>query len=161
MAEPTYYASVVASSVSANKRHLSIWNGHASLVVRVYDIKAAGAPTGASAGQVVPLTVFRISSAPTGGSAATITKADALNANVPGTITATTGDTGGAAEVGAVGCGVVSGEETASGPGDALFTAPVDGSQPLVLRPGEGLVVKQGALASAGAITVVARLGAA
>jgi hypothetical protein len=161
MAEPTYYASVVASVVGANKRHLTIWNGHASIVVRVYNIRASGAPTATATGLVVPLTVFRISSAPTGGSNAVVVKADSDNANVPASITVTTGDTGGAAEVGAIGCGTVSGEETSAAQGDTIFDSPIDGSQPLVLRPGEGVLVKQGALASAGAISIVAKVGAA
>jgi len=161
MAEPTYYASVTASTAGANKRHLTLWNGHASVVVRVYRIIAAGAPTAAVTGLVIPLTVSRISSAPTGGSAGTLVKSDSDNPNVPASITVTTGDTGGAVEVGPVGCGVVSGEETSAAGGGVLFDAPIDGSQPLVLRPGEGLVVRQGALASAGAVTIVAKVGAA
>lgn len=161
MAEPTYYAGVLNSAAAANKRHLCIWNGHASVVVRVYNIIASGAPTGTVTGQVIPLYVSRISSQPTGGSAATITKADTDNPNVPASIAVTTGDTGGAAEVGPIGCGTVSGEETSSASGDVLFDAPIDGSQPFVLRPGEGLVVKQNALASAGAINIVAKVGAA
>ncbi len=161
MAEPTYYASVVASVTGANKRHLTLWNGHASIVVRVYDIHAATASTAAVTGLVIPLTVFRISAAPTGGSAAVLTKADTQNPNVPATITITTNDTGGATEVGPIGCGVVSGEETAAMVSDILFSSPLDGSQPLVLRPGEGFVVRQGALASAGALTIVAKVGAA
>lgn len=161
MADPTYFASVVASVAGANKRHLTIWNGHASVVVRVYDIRVATASTAAVAGLVIPLTVQRISAAPTGGSAATLVKADSQNPNVPASITVTTGDTGGATEVGPVGCGVVSGEETAAMVSDNVFSSPLDGSQPLVLRQNEGLVIRQGALASAGAITIVSKVGAA
>lgn len=160
MADPTYFASIVASVAGANKRHLTIWNGHASVVVRVYDIHAATASTAAVTGLVIPLTVFRISAAPTGGTAAVLTKCDTNNPNVPASITVTTNDTGGATEVGAVGCGVVSGEETAAMVSDSLFTSPLDGSQPLVLRPNEGITVRQGALASAGALTIVAKVGA-
>ena len=57
--------------------------------------------------------------------------------------------------------GAVSGEETSAGAGDKIFDSPIDGSQPLTLRPGEGIVIKQGALASAGAISIVARIGVA
>ena len=96
MAQPTYYASVTASTAGANKRHLTIWNGHASVIVRVYSIKAAGAPVSTVNGQVIPLYVARITSAPTGGSVATVVKADTNNPNVPGTIAVTTGDTCGA-----------------------------------------------------------------
>jgi hypothetical protein len=160
MAEPTYYASVIASVAGANKRHLTIWNGHASVVVRVYGIRAATASTNAVTGLVIPLTVSRITAAPTGGSNATITKSDSQNPNVPASITITTNDTGGATEAGAVGCGVVSGEETAAAVSDVLFDAPIDGSQPLVLRQNEGIVIRQGALASAGAVSIVAKVGA-
>lgn len=159
--DATYYVSVRESAAGANKRHLTIWNGHASLVLRVYQVRAAGAPTAAVTGLVVPLYVARITSAPTGGSAATIEKADSANANVPGTITAITGATGGATEGGTVGVGTVSGEETSSAMGDDLFTSPIDGSQPLLLRPSEGIVIRQGTLASAGNISIVARVGVA
>ena len=161
MASPTYYASVVASVAGANKRHLTIWNGHASVIIRVYSVRVASATTGTVAGQIIPLYVARISTAPTGGSAGVIVKADSNNANVPASITCTIADTGGANELGPIGCGVVSGEETSSANGDMLFESIIDGSQPLVLRQDEGIVIKQGALASAGAITIVIKLGAA
>lgn len=161
MAEPTYYIGILASVAGANKRHLAFWNGHASLVARVYDIKASGAPTATVTGQVIPLYVARISTAPTGGTPVPFTKADSQNPNVPASIEAVAAPTGGAAEDGLLGCGVVSGEETSSACSDTLLWSPLDGSQPLVLRPGEGFVVRQGALASAGAISVVAKVGAA
>ena len=155
--DPTYYLSVNASAAGANKRHLTIWNGSTQMV-RVYAIHAAGAPTAAVAGLVIPLYAARISTAPTGGSAATSVKAATANPNLPGALTVTTGDTGGATEVGPVGAAVASGEETASANGEDLLRD-IKGTQPLSLAQNEGVVVRQGALASAGNVTIVAVVG--
>jgi hypothetical protein len=161
MAEPTYYVGVRESVAGANKRHIVLWNGHATVVVRVYNIRAAGAPTGTVTGTVVPLYVARLTSAPTNGTDVAFTPADSTNPNVPVTILCRANTTTGANEGGVISVGAVSGEETASLGGDDLFTSPIDGSQPLYLRPGEGIVVRQGTLASAGAISVSMRVGAA
>jgi hypothetical protein len=160
MADPTCYFSVRESAAAASKRHLVVWNGSA-VTLKVYHIRASGHPAAAVTGLVIPLTVYRIDSAPVGGSAGVIVKADTDDASPPGTITCTTGATSGANEVGPVAFGVVTGEEAVASMSDDLFTAPIDGSAPLLLRPNQGILVKQNALASAGAVSIIARIGVA
>lgn len=159
MADNTYFVGVKESAVAANKRHLTIWNGTAAQDLRVLWVQASGSPTGAVTGLVVPLYVCRITTQPTGGTTLTPAKAVASNPSVPGTIQCLTGATGGAAEEASpFGVGTVSGEETASLCESVLYQMMLNGSQPVTLAPGTGLVVKQGTLASAGAISIVVQV---
>lgn len=161
MALDTYFVSANASGAAANKRHLCLFNASGSgKIIKLFRISAAGSPTLAVTGQTIALYATRITSAPTGGSNATIVRADTTNPALPAQITAMLQATGGAAEEASYfGCGVVSGEETASANESVIYQAAVNGAQPLTLREGEGIVVKQGSLASAGAATVVVAFG--
>jgi hypothetical protein len=153
LAEPSYYTGVLASTAAASKRHLALFNAAGSgRIVKVYSIVAAPAPTAAVTGLVVVLHALRITTVPTGGSGLTFGKSDTVeDSTLPAQITAMTGATGGAAESGPpFGVATVSGEETQSGASADLYR--VDGLKPIVLREGEGMLIKQGALASAGAI---------
>jgi len=158
MAEPTYYTSVINSAVAANKRHLVLFNGVGSgVLMKVYRIRATGAPQVAVAGLVVALGCFRVTSAPTGGTPGTFNKADTLDPDVPALVTATLTATGGAAqEPNVFGGGTVSSEETQAGGSISLYEAPIDGTKPEICREGEGIVVVQGGLASAGAVHIIA-----
>lgn len=156
MADNTYFVSALASAAGANKRHLTIWNGTAAQNLRILLVQAAGAPAAAVTGLVIPLYCARITTIPTGGSLVTPSKAVNANPNVPGTIECRTGATGGATEeASAFGVGAVSGEETAAAVESVLYQMVLNGAQPVTLEPGSGMVVKQGALASAGNINVV------
>jgi hypothetical protein len=157
VAELTYYAGAIASVAGANKRHLCLFNASGSgKKVKVYRVAAAGAPTAAVTGLVIPLYTARITAAPTGGSAGSIAKADTTDANVPAQITTTLAATGGATEEAVpFGVGVVSGEETSAANEAVLYQSVLNGAKTMTLAEGQGIVVKQGALASAGAITIV------
>lgn len=160
MAEPTWLTGVEASVAGANKKHLTIWNGAGSgKVVKVYLVKAAGAPTAAVTGQVIPLVCKRITSAPTGGTNPGFAAAAAGEQALPAQITVTAAATGGAAETGPIlGAGTVSGEETSMGAVVSLIDFEIEGTKPVELAEGQGLVVRQGALASAGAVNISAVL---
>ena len=107
----------------------------------------------------MPLYVARITTQPTGGSTLTPSKAVASSPNVPATVECLTGATGGAAEEASpFGVGTVSGEETASLSESVLYQMMLNGAEPVTLGPGTGLVVKQGSLASAGAISIVVQV---
>lgn len=152
----TYFVSVKQSTAGADKRHLTIWNGTSNQDLRVLLVQAASAPTAAVTGLVIPLEAKRITSQPTGGSALTPSKAVASNPNVPASIECLAGATGGAVEeASAFGVGTVSGEETAAAATSVLYQMTLNGAQPVTLGPGSGMLVKQGSLASAGAINVV------
>lgn len=156
MAEPSYYTGVLASTAAANKRHLTLFNAAGSAkVIKVYWVTAAPAPTVAVTGLVVVLHALRITSAPTGGTNPGLGKNDTLEDSAPAQISAMAGATGGATESGPpFGAGTVSGEETQSGATTDVYRSRVDGTKPMIFREGEGMLVKQGALASAGAVHV-------
>lgn len=147
----------VNSTAGASKRHLAIFNPVGSgVTMTLYRVKAAGAPTAAVTGQVIALTVGRITSV-TGGSAVPAQKALSSDPNSP--LTAVNAATGATEVSGFFSCGVVSGEETSSANESIVYDSDVDGSDPMTFAEGEGFLVKQGALASAGAINITARLG--
>jgi hypothetical protein len=160
MAEPTYFAGVVSSAAAANKYHLTLWNGTGSgKTVKIYRIKASGAPTAAVTGLVVPLGCFTLFvAAPTAGAVVTPERADLADPSFPITgVESRTGPTVVPANQGTVpfGVGEVSGEEAIGATTADLYEAPLDGTKPFVLPEGRGACIKQGALASAGAVSIV------
>lgn len=152
--ESTYFVSTLASTAGASKRHLAIFNASGSgKILKVYRVIASGAPTAAVTGLVIPLTIGRITTVPTGGTNPTICKADTTNNNVPGQITAHAAATGGATEEASVFVtGTISGEESSQGQTALMYESIINGTQPITCREGEGILIKQGALASAGAL---------
>lgn len=157
MAEQTHYVSSLASAAAANKHHLTIWNGAGSgKTIKIYGITATPAPTAAVTGLVIPLHAARITSAPTGGSLLTPNKAATSDPNLPAQIECRMGATVTTVEPSAFGVGTISGEETSAGVTSTLYNYEIDGTKPIELLEGEGLTVRQGALASAGAAHVLA-----
>jgi hypothetical protein len=154
-----YFYGVVASTAGANKRHLAVFNPVGSgVVLTVFHVQASGAPTAAVTGLTIGLSCHRITSAPTGGTDVVALMAVTAEGAPVGGIVAKAAATGGAAELATpFGCGVVSGEETSAANESVLYSA-VAQTNPLRLVAGEGFVVKQGALASAGAINLVAKV---
>jgi hypothetical protein len=156
----TYYASVRESVAGASKRHMAVFNAAGSgKTLVVYRIVAIGAPTAAVSGLVVPLAALRLTSEPTDGTTRAFAKAVPANPNVPAQVTVRDGHTTGAVEAIAFGVGVVSGEETSSANESVLYEAPIDGSQQITLPEGSGFEVRQGTLASAGNVSIVAVVG--
>lgn len=157
MAEQTHYVSSLASVAGANKHHLTIWNGIGSgVIIKVYGITATPAPTAAVTGLVIPLHAVRITSLPTGGSLITPNRAATSDPNLPAQIECRTGATVATVEPSAFGVGTVSGEETSAGVTSTLYNYEIDGTKPIELQEGQGLTVRQGALASAGAVHILA-----
>jgi hypothetical protein len=74
-------------------------------------------------------------------------------------VTVVAAHTGGSVEPIAFGLGGVSGEETASDNESVLYEAPIDGSEQIECPEGTGIEVRQGTLASAGAVSIVAVVG--
>ena len=157
MAEASYYTSVLASVAGASKRHLALFNASGSgKTMKIYRIRAAGAPTAAVTGLVIALNAVRITTAPTGGGAGTIDKGVTSDAAPPAQVTVMTAATGGATEeANAFGVGTVTGEETQGASAVIIYDAVIDGLKPLTCAEGQGVLVKQGALASAGAVNIL------
>jgi len=139
---PIYVVSVSASSVAANKHHLSIWNG-STYRLRVLRIITAMHSTAAVTGFIMQFLLYRASSV-TGGTALTIDKLDPDDPALPSGITASTGAT-----------------VTITGAPLAIFTLNPEetGAQnwidftppkPIVVKPSTGLTIQQYATAGAG-----------
>lgn len=161
MALDTHFVSVLASVAGANKRHLALFNAVGSgKIIRIFSIRASGAPTAAVTGLVIPLYSVGISTVPTGGGNATFIKADPASVNLPAQITAHIAATGGAAEeASSFGCGTTSGEESAQTNETTIYQASFNGSQAFTCPEGRGILIKQGGLASAGAVSIVVSFG--
>lgn len=156
----TYYASVRESPAGANKRHMAVFNANGSgKTMVVYRIKAVGAPTSAVTGMVIPIASIRLTGAPAGGTPLAFAKAVPGNPSVPAQVTVLQEHTSGTVEAIAFGLACVSGEETASANGDMVYEAPLDGSQMIEFPEGSGFEVRQGTLASAGNVSIVAVIG--
>jgi hypothetical protein len=159
MAVDTYYASVRDSAVAANKRHLSVFNAVGSgKTLVVYRIIAAGTPTTTVTGGAVAIAALRITTVPSDGTTMAFAAANPANPNVPAQVTARFGATTGTVEAIAFGLAAVNTEETSSS-SESVYEAPLDGSQQVTLPEGSGFEVRQGALASAGAVSIVAVIG--
>lgn len=161
MAEKTFFVSTPAnapSAAGANKHHLTLWNGSSASRIKVYKVTAIGAPTAAVTGMVIPLIAERITTAaPVGGTALVPKPAGSSSGTMdvlPSGIVSATGPTVVLAneEAVAFGLGTVSGEETAAGFVAVLYEHLSDWTKPVEIPIGQGITIKQGALASAGAV---------
>lgn len=153
-----YCFAVVNSAVGANKNHLGVFNAAGSgKVFEVWRVEASPQMGAAVAGLKVTLTLAR-TTAPGVGTAAVVRKFDLTEDNLPagvgglhsyGTQPTVTTDSELAAAA-------LNTEETVTAVGKIeLFRAePEYGIPPVTVRPGGGVVVRQGALAGAGNVNV-------
>ena len=131
---------------AANQRLQDLFNASGSgkiIKVKKLFVQCSGA---AITGVNHQFDVFRTSAVGTGGTALTIAKADTTNANLPAGITARKRATGGATEGPLLFSISVDPEETR--PGAALmaminWVPESDNIQDIILREGEGILVKQ------------------
>jgi hypothetical protein len=144
---PIYVASVSASSVSANKHHLSLWNG-STYRVRIIGIMVSMHNTATVTGYIMQFLAYRASSV-SGGTALTIDKLDPDDPALPSGITASTGAT-----------------VTVTGAPLAIFTINPEetGSQnwiyfeppkPIVIKPSTGFTIQQYSTAGVGLFNAV------
>lgn len=157
MAEQTYFTSVIASVAGANKHHLTIWNGAGSgKTLKIYKIAAVPWPTAAVTGLQITLLAARISTQPTGGTTKSIGEAADADPAIPSQVVAMAAPTNALTLVAPeFGCGTVSGEETVASTRSAVYEFSIDGMKPVDVAPGLGITVRQGALAAAGAVSIL------
>jgi len=137
-----YVVTVFASSVSASKHHLTIWNG-SSYYIRILSIILGIHSTAAVTGFNMAFTLYR-ASAVSGGTALTIMKLDPRDPNLPTGITAYTGATVTLKES-PITVFVLNPEET-GGQSWIDFKPP----KAIVIQPNEGITIQQYATAGAG-----------
>ena len=146
-ANPIYVVSVSASAVSANKHHLSIWNG-STYRVRIIGIIAGMHTTAAVTGYTMQYLAYRASSV-SGGTALTIDKLDPDDPALPAGITASTGATVTVTPP-PLAIFTLNPEET-GGFNWIYFTPP----RPIVIKPSTGFTIQQYATAGVGLFNAV------
>jgi hypothetical protein len=144
---PIYVASVSASSVSASKHHLTIWNG-STYRLRIIGIIVGMHNTSTVSGYIMQFLSYRASSV-SGGTALTIDSLDPDDPALPSGITATTGAT-----------------VTVTGQPLAIFTLNPEETggfnwiyfkppKPIVIKPNTGFTIQQYATAGVGLFNAV------
>jgi hypothetical protein len=154
----TYAAAVINSALAASKFHLGLFNGATSnRLIKIWRVDVVNHLTAANTGTATSFLLNRTTAAGT-GSAAGIRKHDNKSITLPSAITAlhtyspnpTLATNPEMAEL-----TVYTEETTGQSAKMPLFqAAPECGITPITLRAGEGIVVQQSALASAGAVSV-------
>jgi uncharacterized membrane protein YwzB len=144
---PVYVVAVSASSVSANKHHLTIWNG-STYRLRVLEIVVSMHETATVSGYIMQYLVYR-ASAVSGGTALSIDRLDPDDPAPPSGISAYTGATVTITGI-PLAIFTLNPEETG---GDCYrdFKPP----KPIVVKPGTGLTIQQYATAGVGLFNAV------
>jgi hypothetical protein len=144
---PVYAVSVSASSVAANKHHISLWNG-STHYLRILMVLVGIHSTAAVTGYIMQFIMQRASDV-SGGTTLTITKLDNRDPDIPTGITATTGATVTLKES-PIAIFTINPEET-GGSSFITFKPP----KPIVIAPNEGITIRQYATAGAGLFNAV------
>jgi hypothetical protein len=144
---PIYVVAVSASAVSANKHHLTLWNG-STYRIRVLGIMVSMHTTGAVSGFIMQFIVYR-ASAVSGGTQLAIDKLDPDDPDPPRNIVALTGAT-----VTVTGSPLaifaLNPEETGAFPW-IYFEPP----KPIIINPNTGLTIQQYGTAGVGLFNAV------
>lgn len=157
---PTFTA-YIASAAGASKDHLTVFNAAGSgILLRVHRAAVGTANTAAVVGAMLYFEVQKVTSAGTTCTSVTLRPHDSVNAALPAQVTATANCTTDPTVAWPWAACSLSTEETAAQPGAQSVPCyeaqrPTDASpQPIILREGEGIGVKQTALAGAGTVGV-------
>ncbi len=144
------------SVLTASRHHLSILNGHATKIIKVWKVWVALGTEAAVTGLVARFKLLRITGI-TGGSAANTTKHRTAAAGLTTATVVTQPSSVSGASTGSFGSGSVSSEETALQVDTKVLFQADAFVQPITLLQNEGITIQQGALTgSAGTIAVYA-----
>lgn len=149
-------APVLGSTAGANKWHLGLLNATGTkLVLEIVGVQVVPSDAAAVAGTGTGFTLQRLSALGT-GTAVVVRRLDKLLPAVPTSVTALSNLLSPTAESNPeLASLAVNTEETAvTSSGPALWPPHGLEAEPVVLNPGDGVGVQQGALASAGAVDV-------
>jgi len=144
---PIYVVAVSASSVSASKHHLTLWNGSTSRV-RVIGIIVAMHETATVSGYIMQFLVYR-ASAVSGGTALTIDRLDPDDPAPPSGITASTGAT---VTVTGQPLAIFTLNPEETGGGNWIYFVP---PKPIIVKPNTGLTIQQYGTAGVGLFNAV------
>ena len=142
---PTYVATVPAIALGASKNIASLVNKTGSgKTVRIQSIYAVPSLAAAITGLKVTLEVHGIAATtPTSGSVITLHNYDTDDGSLPAEIEARNNPTGSPLSNWILTSGVVNPEETTSGDGQSIIFQKIGNISSLILREGEGILVKQ------------------
>jgi len=141
------------SAVGANKYHLSLLNGSGSNKwLEIILVKLAMQATAAVAGFPAAFRLIRTSSEGTGGTALTAGAFNTGNTALPAQVSAKTGVST-PTEVSTLASGSATAEDTGGNSETILFNEKIT-QQPLLLKEGEGITVKQYGTANVGVVDV-------
>ncbi|MEM1686719.1 MAG: hypothetical protein QXR31_01435 [Zestosphaera sp.] len=149
--KPTYVATVLASSVGANKHHLVLFNNNQEKVVKIRRIVINAEVTSAVTGYELSYRIQRISNV-TGGTAVTINKYDTQDPDPTG-ITAVTNPTS-ATVITTLDSITVNPEET-GGQHSQERRYGESGTKPITLYYGQGISIQQYGTAGVGTVTCI------
>lgn len=153
---PTYVATIPAITLGANKNIASLVNKVGSgKTIRIQHIYATPFMTAAIAGLQVTLEIHGIgATGPSAGTVVTIRNHDTDDGALPPEIEARNNPTATPAVNWILASGVVNPEETSPRGGQSEIFKKEGNISSLILREGEGILVRQTALAGAGAINL-------
>lgn len=156
-ADCTCVAAVVNNAVGASKNHLGLLNNGGQFPLEVWRVEVISHLASANTGSATTFYLLRTTAAGT-GTVATVRRTNNRGRPVPASVSALhtyTVQPTVTANSELAGQTVYSEETTGQTSKEPLFQAdPARGVHPVVLWPGEGVVVQQSALASAGAVSV-------
>lgn len=148
-----YFASVITTATAANKDYLTIFNGSASSTIKVLVVQLAPTPTAAVVGIAATVTISFTSDAGAACTLVPVVKIDSINPNVPtGIVAGTNCTTDATVTQNIIGCGVDT-EETRTQT-VAICYSSLLGRQAITLRPGQGIMIRNSAMPSVGAVGV-------
>lgn len=152
----TMISAVRDSTLAANKYHLSLFNNAGSLPLEVWTVIVQPSTTAAAVGLLAAFFLMRTTANGTPTAAVTIRRTNTRGLPVPASVISSSAWSVNPTELTApeLASTTVNTEETAAqAETRPLWEANGCGIDPILLFPGQGLVVKQGGLASAGAVS--------
>ena len=150
----TYFASRSSTASAASQDYLTVFNASGSgKILRIQRITLASGNTAAVAGVAVAMEYHRVSTAGTTCTAVTIRLADSTNTAVPAQVTSTSVCTTDPTSTFVFGGCSLNTDETSPSPMVNCYLFPGVGGQPITLREGEGIMLKNTALAPVGLLT--------
>ena len=147
------YVAYVASAAGGSKDQLNVFNASGSgKVLRISSINISTANTAAVSAAMLYFTIDKSSTAGATCTAVTIRLVDSNNAAVPAQVTAGTNCTTDPTSSFTYSACSVYGDEASSEPRFATLNCYHAEGQPITLREGEGIAIKQTAIAGAGTV---------
>ena len=152
----TYIATLISQTTGASRDYLTLFNASGSgKILRIMRVQLSTAPTAAIGAGIAALTGSVVSTAGATCTTVTVQLLDSTNPAVPAQVTANNNCTTDATVTFDVfGCAVITEETTGAFNTGLCYKHEASGQQPITLREGQGLLLKNTALAPTGLISL-------